>query len=89
MPLAVHPERQDFQMLPLMGAIDFDQVFQALVEIGFDGVCNLTVNLPKANYTTFASTGRPKMSLSMTNRVYAWTFRVVQRMLQSYNLFQA
>lgn len=88
MPLAVHPERQDFQMLPLMGSIDFDQVMQSLTEIGFDGVCNLTVNIPKAPYIRYESTGRPKFSLGITNRLYTWAFHVMRRMLESYNAYE-
>lgn len=89
MPLAVHPERQDMQFAPLMGSIDFDQVMQALTEIHFQGVCNLSVNLPKAEYTRYASTGRVKYSLSIVNRLYAWVFHIATTMLRAYDVYEA
>lgn len=88
MPVAVQPERQNLQMAPMMGAIDFDQVMQALTEIGYNGICNMTVNLPKAPYLRYVSTGREKYSLSIINRLYAWVFNIGKSMLKAYDVYE-
>ena len=88
MPLAVHPERQDFQLLPQMGFIDFDQVFEALTEIGFTGTCNVTTHLPMLGKNVYPSTGRPKFSREMIDRLYTWAFHVMKTMLTSYGVYE-
>ena len=87
MPLAVHPEREELGLAPMMGYIDYDRVMQGLKSINYDGVFNLRMDMPRvfekySPYRTDASLGI--MPREFTERLYVFSRHLCEHMLATY-----
>lgn len=87
MPLGVSKGREDLGLAPLMGFLDFDEVFIALKEIGYDMEFNLRMNSPRVFDKTSPYVKEPRlavMPLPLVKRHYQWAYSVTRHMLKTY-----
>ena len=87
MPLAVHPEREELGLAPMMGYIDYDRVMQGLKSINYDGIFNLRMDMPRvfekhSPYCTDALLGI--MPREFTERLTIWSRHLCEHMLATY-----
>ncbi len=89
MPLAVHPEREELGLAPMMGYIDYDRVMQGLREIRYDGVFNLRMNMPRVfdKTSSYCENIRLRvMPQELTERLTVWSRHICEHMLRTYGL---
>ena len=87
MPLAVHPERENLGLAPMMGYIDYDRVMQALKDTGYSGFFNLRMDMPRAfDKQSFHHRDSPLalMPAGITGRLHAWSLHIAEHMLKTY-----
>lgn len=87
MPLAVHPERENLGLAPMMGYIDFDRVMQGLKETAYAGGFNLRMNMPRVfpKQSPYHSESPLKnMPPDITRRLHSWSLHIVEHMLDVY-----
>lgn len=87
MPLAVHPEREELGLAPMMGYIDYDRVMQGLKEINYTGDFNLRMNMPRVfpkQSPYHESAPLRCMPLELTQRLHRWSLHIAEHMLRMY-----
>ena len=87
MPLGVEPEREKLGFAPMMGYIDYDRVMQGLRDVGYDGVFNLRMDMPrvfekKSPYVEDAHLER--MPRALTERLTVWSRHLCEHALSTY-----
>lgn len=83
------PWRQDLHLPPLTAGVDFDEVMQALIKIGYDGPFNLEPEAPRAydKANKFAVNPRLRtVSPELTEEFYKWVYTIAEYMLDTYGI---
>ena len=87
MPLAVHPEREELGLAPMMGYIDFDRVMQGLKETAYGGDFNLRMNMPRVfpKESPYCEDAPLRlMPPEITRRLHRWSLHIIRHMLNVY-----
>ena len=91
MPLAVHPEREDLGLAPMMGYIDYDRVMQGLKETAYKGGFNLRMNMPRVfpKQSPYHDDAPLRlMPPDLTRRLHRFSLHIIQHMLIAYGFLK-
>ncbi len=87
MPLAVHREREDLGLAPMMGYIDYDRVMQGLKDAAYAGDFNLRMDMPRVfpKESLYCKDAPLRlMPIELTRRLHRWSLHIIQHMLKVY-----
>lgn len=83
------PWRQDLHLPPITAGVDFDEVMQALIKIGYRGPFNLEPEAPRAYDKANKYAVNPRLrvvSAPLATEFYRWVYNIAEYMLNTYGI---
>ena len=83
------PWRQDLHLPPLTAGVDFDEMMQALIKIGYDGPFNMEPESPRAYDKSNKFAVNPRLrtvSPELAEEFYKWVYNIAEYMLKTYEI---